>query len=405
MQRTAMVALYLYKSNVEEAELDPLWHPAHLPGPDSDNPVVRHDPKAAWPGLNLFVQTGRQGATLIDMDGRVVHEWRRRFDQVWDTAPQVKSYAEEDPAYWADKVYWRRVHLFANGDLLVIYESPYRTPYGFGLAKLDRNSNVLWKLSENAHHDVAVAPDGEIYVLTQSIRETAYPGLSRIQPPFLEDKIAILSPEGGKRNEISVLAAFLNSDFAPMLDALDQDLLGDIMHTNTVRYVDRSTAARFPFAEEGQLLISMREMNAIALLDPVTERIVWADTGMWRRQHEPQLLDNGRILLFDNQGYRGEEGATRVIEYDPLTHAIAWSYAGTESEPLISTVYGTQQRLANGNTLIVESNNGRAIEVTPAGRTVWDFRLPDRIRPNGTEMVRILPSLVRIDRGRLTFLN
>jgi hypothetical protein len=360
MQRTAMVALYLYKSNVDEEVLDPFWHEAHLPGPDSTNSVIRHDAEA-WQGLNLFVHTGVQGATLVDMDGQVVHEWRLRFGEAWDTAPQVKSYAEEDRAYWADKIYWRRVHLYPNGDLLVIFESPYRTPYGFGLAKLDKYSNVLWKLSENAHHDTAIGPDGEIYVLTQTINERGYRGLAGINPPFIEDMLTILSANGEKRKAISIVSAFLESEYAPMLEALNQDLLGDVMHTNVVQYVDRATAALFPFAEEGQLLISMREMNTIALLDPKAERIVWADTGMWRRQHEPQLLDNGRILLFDNQGHRGRGGVTRVIEYDPLTGAIAWSYAGTDEEPLISRVYGSQQRLANGNTLIVESNNGRAV--------------------------------------------
>jgi hypothetical protein len=405
MQRTAMVALYLYKSNVDAEILDPFWHEAHLPGPASDNPVVRHEPGAAWPGLNLFVHTGIQGATLMDMDGKVVHEWRLRFDEAWETAPHVKSYAEEDRAYWADKVYWRRVHLYPNGDLLVLFESPYRTPYGFGLAKLDRDSNVLWKLWENAHHDTAVGPHGEIYVLTQTINERGYPGLAGIKPPFIDDAVTILSANGEKRKSVSIVRAFLKSEYEPMLEALNQDLLGDIMHTNAVQYIDRATAALYPFAEEGQLLISLREMNTIALLDPKEERIVWADSGMWRRQHEPQMLDSGRILLFDNQGHRGREGATRVIEYDPVTGTIAWSYAGTAEEPLISRVYGLQQRLANGNTLIVESNNGRGVEVTPDGRTVWEFRLPERIESGGKDMVRILPDLTRIDPGSLTFLE
>ena len=405
MQRTAMVALYLYKSNVDENLLDPFWHASHLPGPESENPVILHDATAAWQGLNLFVTTGVQGATLMDMDGKVVHEWRLRFDEAWDTAPHVKSYAEHDPAYWADKVYWRRVHLFPNGDLLVLFESPYRTPYGFGLAKLDKDSKVIWKLSENAHHDTAIGPHGEIYVLTQSISERGYPGLPRINPPFIDDKVTILSADGEKRKEISILAAFLASGYEPLLDTLSEDLLGDIMHVNAVQYVDAATAALYPIAEEGQLLISMREINAIALLDPEAERIVWADTGMWRRQHEPQMLENGRILLFDNQGHRGREGESRVIEYDPATGAVAWSYAGTAKEPLISRVYGSQQRLANGNTLIVESNNGRAIEVTPEGRTVWEFRLAERTESGGTEMVRILPNLVRIGPDGLTFLE
>jgi len=404
MQRTAMVALYLYKTNVDEDALDPFWHEAYLPGPDSANPVVRNE-AAAWQGLNLFVHTGVQGATLIDMNGNIVHEWRRRFDEVWDTATQVKSYADQDRAYWADKVYWRRVHLFANGDLLVVFESPYRTPYGFGLAKLDKDSNVLWKFSENAHHDIAIGPDGDIYALTQAINESGYSGLPRIKPPFIDDKVAVLTADGEKRKEISILAAFLESDYEPLLDTLGEDLLGDIVHANAVQYVDASTAAHYPFARQGQLLISMREINAIALLDPEAEKIVWADTGMWRRQHEPRMLDNGRILLFDNQGHRGRGGATRVIEYDPLTGAVAWSYAGTDSEPLNSTVYGSQQRLANGNTLIVESNNGRAVEITPDGRIVWEFRLPERTETNGRKMVRILPDLIRVDPAKLTFLE
>jgi len=31
-------------------------------------------------------------------------------------------------------------------------------------------------------------------------------------------------------------------------------------------------------------------------------------------------------------------------------------------------------RLANGNTLITDSKNGRVIEVTPEGDVVWEFR-------------------------------
>ncbi len=404
MQRTAMAALYIYKSSVEEEDLDPFWHPSHLPGPDGDNPVVRHDAAAAWQGFNLFVHTGMQGATLIDMDGNVVHEWRRRFDEAWQAPPHIRSFADEERSYWADKVYWRRVHLYPNGDLLVLFESPYRTPYGFGLAKLDKDSNVLWTLSENAHHDTAIGPDGEIYVLTQSIRESNYPGLSRINPPFIDDAVTILSAGGEKRKDISILAAFLGSDYQPLLDNVRRSFLGDIIHANAVQYVDAASAAMFPFAEEGQLLISVREINAIAVLDPETERIVWADTGLWRAQHEPQMLDTGRILLFDNQGYRGGERATRVIEYDPLTGGIPWSYTGTEEEPLISTVYGSQQRLDNGNTLIVESNNGRALEVTRDGRIVWEFRLTERLQTGDVEMVRILPDLARITPDGLTFL-
>lgn len=38
----------------------------------------------------------------------------------------------------------------------------------------------------------------------------------------------------------------------------------------------------------------------------------------------------------------------------------------------------SQTRLANGNTLIVESMAGPMIEVTPTGEIVWDFVNPVR---------------------------
>jgi hypothetical protein len=149
----------------------------------------------------------------------------------------------------------------------------------------------------------------------------------------------------------------------------------------------------------------MREMSMIAVLDPDEEHIVWARTGLWRGQHEPQLLDNGRILLFDNKGHRGPGGVTRVIEFDPKTDNIVWAYAGTAEAPLISSVYGSQQRLPNGNTLIVETNNGRAIEVTRDGEILWEYRSPHRkTADSGAELVALLADLVRVDPDQLTFL-
>src|SRR5690625_4852079 len=55
-----------------------------------------------------------------------------------------------------------------------------------------------------------------------------------------------------------------------------------------------------------------------------------------------------------------------------------WSYGGTSEQPLDSAIRAEQQRLDNGNTLIVESNGGRILEVTPDGEIVWEFINPAR---------------------------
>jgi hypothetical protein len=59
------------------------------------------------------------------------------------------------------------------------------------------------------------------------------------------------------------------------------------------------------------------------------------------------------------------------------------------------------RRLPNGNTLIVESQAGRAIEVTPDQEIVWEFVHPHRAGPQD-ELIAQLFDVVRLppDFGR-----
>ena len=98
--------------------------------------------------------------------------------------------------------------------------------------------------------------------------------------------------------------------------------------------------------------------------------------GPWLRQHDPDLLANGNILLFDNQGQCRPGGITRVIEVDPRTQEIVWTYAGTPEEPFESEVRSSEARLPNGNTLITESDGGRLFEVTRPRRDRLELRQP-----------------------------
>jgi hypothetical protein len=151
----------------------------------------------------------------------------------------------------------------------------------------------------------------------------------------------------------------------------------------------------------GQVLISLRELDIIALLDLEREKIVWALRGSWLAQHDPDLLPNGDILLFDNRGHFGEGGQSRIIEVDPVNAAVVWSYAGTAEKPFDSEVRGAQERLANGNTLISESLGGRILEVTPEGEIVWEFinpvRAEGRRAEDGRALIPIVDWAQRID--------
>jgi hypothetical protein len=93
-----------------------------------------------------------------------------------------------------------------------------------------------------------------------------------------------------------------------------------------------------------------------------------------------------------------------VIEFDPTTTEIVWQYAGTAEEPFESDVRASQERLANGNTLITEETGGRIIEVTPEGEIVWEFLNPVRAEgrgENGADLLPIVSWAQRIDPASL----
>ena len=64
-----------------------------------------------------------------------------------------------------------------------------------------------------------------------------------------------------------------------------------------------------------------------------------------------------------------------------------------------SAARGSQQRLANGDTMIVVSYDGRMIEVTPDGDIVWEFVNPVR-GGNANDRIPIIHWAERIDPGR-----
>lgn len=343
--------------------------------PAAERPLVsRHHRERAYSGVNLCLSGHASEAWLMDMEGRELHRWRYALRDLWPDLYQDPNTTKLE--------YWRRAHLFENGDLLAIFE-------GLGLIKLDRESHLLWAHRGGIHHDLFVTEEGEIHVLDREGKL-----LPRIHPEegVLEDFVTILSPEGEVRRRISLLEAFERSPYAPLLDHMPES--GDIFHTNTLEVLDGRFASRNPAFRKGNLLISVFALDTIAVVDPEAGRVVWALTGMWRRQHQPTFLDSGRLLLFDNLGPSPHR--SRVLELDPLTQEIHWQYGGAPEVDFFSKTLGSCQRLENGNTLITESENGRAFEVTPDGEIVWEFFNPYRVREEGEELVAVLLEVVRL---------
>ncbi len=326
---------------------------------------------------------------------------------MWDETSPVK---DPQPDSF---IYWRKAHVYPNGDLLAVYVASGDSPWGYGMVRIDKDSKLIWKYLGQTHHDLDVGADGRIYALTHEIRNNEYRDFPQLAVPRIDDFVVVLSPDGEVLRKVSVADALINSPYARLLTRIVWYTKGDYLHTNGIDVVAPEVAAKLPFAKPGQVLLSFREIDTIALLDLDQEKIVWAVRGPWLAQHDPDILPNGHILLFDNLGNfldangadaEGGGGRSRVLEFDPTTMQIVWQYAGTREEPFESDVRASQQRLANGDTLITEETGGRIFEVTPDHEIVWEFVNPVRAEghaEDGGDMIPIVSWAQRIDPASL----
>ena len=362
----------LVESRSQALELEQLQALGYVDGtydPESEKKDVLLNKKGAThEGYNFYSSRRAQGARLIDMEGRTVHTWRTR-----------------------EKGAWQHAELLPNGDVIVIVKDKRLSQY-------DKDSNLLWSVEGRFHHDLWVH-DNEIYVLARVARVIDY---IHSEAPALVDVIQVRSLDGELTREVSILGAIHDSAYGFLLPIIPRQMRTkkgvqlDVLHTNHVEVFDGWLGHRHPIYAKGNILVSMRNINAIAILDGNTFEVlwIWGPTNL-TFQHHPTLLKNGNILLFDN----GKE-RSRVIEIDPLSREVEWDYAPKSG--FFSSTRGSNQRLPNRNTLITESDRGYVFEVTPDRKVVWKFANPIVNRKSEREAIW---RMTRVDPKLLTFLD
>lgn len=346
----------------EVDRLKALPYAGFSPNADERSGVDFIDPKRSQPGFNLYTVHYLCMAELIDEHGQLIHRWK----------------AAKPGAHWA------HVTLLPDGDLIVVgaENSPNpqtsvddETRY---LMRIGWDSRVRWQQSINAHHEAVVAPDGHIAALTLERRPGSEIGAKL---DFRDDGITLLNAaDGSFVSNVSILEMLRSDPSKLKLGRGVPKRAGgsgwiDLLHTNSLEFFTNTELAKSnPLYALENVLICFRNQNSIAIVNPQKRSLIWAwGQGELYGPHDASLLPNGNILIFDNGTGRGW---SRAVEVDPRTNKIIWQYQAPHPSDFYSNSKGSCQRLANGNTLIGNADNGQAFEVTTAGDIVWNYYVP-----------------------------
>lgn len=335
--------------------------------------VTRNVQGRAFPGLTLIAGffDGSLGIRLIDMNGDVLNHRLISYNAIWPESPHLA----DQPRDWDSELHGAM--LMPDGDVIFTFQ------YG-GLVRMDHCGGIRWKLPRQTHHVFTQDADGNLWVPDRERRNETVTRYAKVPPPFEEDYIVKVSPDGRVLEEISILDLIFRSRLEGLLfanGAHDTDMIvplsGDFTHLNDVDVLPAELAPAFPLFEAGDLLLSLRNLNLLMVIDPSSRQVKWTRTGPFLRQHDPDFLPNGRISVFDNR--RDGSGArvfggSRILAIDPRSAAgDVTTYGARPGQHFYTDTMGDHQPLENGNQLISESQKGHAFEIAPDGTVVWSW--------------------------------
>ncbi len=332
--------------------------------------LTHHRPQHSFKGYTLVVPSGGDSVYLVDMQGRFVHRW---------------SFVDFVPA---------KSELLANGNLLVMAVDKALKPgprpelgdppepFQTRIRRLGANSSrllevtwegeVVWDYENTAiHHDWKRLPNGNTIFpawvempeeLTKRVKGGARRRRERLPAQMLGDDLVEIDPEGREVRRVETWRLF-----DPRRDPICP-LEGRIEWTH-INSIDVN--------EGGEIVISCRNNSRVAIISPEGE-MTWKygapDTA---HQHHATWVEGDHLQIFDNGMHRPHgQSTSRVIEVDPQTNEVVWSYQGDPPAQFFSGHISGASRLPNGNTLICEGTSGRLLEVTRRGEVVWEWWNP-----------------------------
>ncbi len=318
-------------------------------------------------------------AWIMDRQGRVLHTWEADPQQLW---PEFKL---NDETVRPTAFHPTGLHLYDNGDLLVSYANDEIFPVNFGLVRIDRSGGLIWKRLQRSHHWPTMDPaDQLLFIPEMEVVPAPLPlgntgeWLRHCETgKVLEDWVRVLNDSGGLLWEFSIIDVLESSGLHGLLALAKNGC--DPTHLNFISIVTDAAAGRLRNATPGDLLVSLRNLNTLAVIGRGDGLIRQVFTGQFNAQHSPIFLRDGRLLVLDNRGGAREQGGTRVLRFDPATATTEQVFPrpGVSSEFLpIRTLWLGHLQMSpdEQRVLFTESRHGRILEFELAtGEVVWGY--------------------------------
>jgi hypothetical protein len=379
--------------------------------------VTIYDPARTWNGYTVLSPLATQAVIVIDMNGNVVKRWDDFNNSAGGPArvlpgggvisakgarpPHQEALALEQRDF-SGKVIWsfnhveeielrdagkvwsaRQHHDWQREDFPSGYYSPDATPAttGSNTLILTHTNHTLPAVADVALEDdrlIEVAADGRIvweWTAGEHIEEFGF-------APDARAAIKAAADVNAARNSFD----WLHVNSATYLGPNRWFDLGDRRFApNNVLISSRQASLLAIVARDGKIVWRLGpDFSATEELKKIRQII---------GQHHAHLIPKGlpgagNLLVFDNGGSSGygfagpiapngvgafARATSRVLEIDPVTLELKWSYAAPR---FFSTNISSAQRLPNGNTLITEGAGGRIFEVTSDGAIVWEYMSP-----------------------------
>lgn len=410
--------------------------------------LIINEPEA-FPGYTLYTPLRSTETYLLDMEGNIVHQWTSEHwpsnaAYLLTNGNLLRSCKVRGNDMFGDRgPSGGRIQLFSWGGNL-IWDYVY--------------SNELY----HQHHDIEPLPNGNVLILAWE-RVTKEEAIAAGRNPdniaakgMFPDTVVEVKRTGRTTGEIVWkwnAWDHLIQDFDPTKANygnpaehperinvnLNPRARPDWMHTNSIDYNPNLD----------QIVINPRSFNEFLVIDhsttteeargssggrsgkggdilyrwgnPANYGAGTRDDQQFFQQHDARWIQPGQpgagnITVFNNQAGQSDGNYSSIMEINPPvarngTYRIVkgqtlepkrpvWTYTANPPTDFYSSFISGAERLPNGNTLICSGAEGIFFEVTPEGKTVWEYHNPIELPPLGPEGPH---SVFRVVRYRLGY--